>query len=145
MPISASRNYQEGRILSADPTELVQILYEAAIDSVEKAIRHLREGNIAARSKTISRAHAILVELGISIDRDTQPELASNLIELYDYMERRLIEANQRQAEPPLAEVAKLLRTLLEGWEICRRALTTPPPVEPPEEESEHAGRIWMA
>jgi flagellar protein FliS len=145
MPISAHRNYFESRILSADPMELVQILYEAAIDSIEKAIRYMREGNIGARSKAISRAHAILVELGLSVDRNTQPELASNLIELYDYMQRRLIEANQRQAEPALLEISTLLRTLLEGWENCRRALATPRAAVLLEEEPEYAARSWIA
>ncbi len=125
--------------------ELIEILYEAALESIEKAIGHLREGDIAARSKALSRAHAILVELGFSLNRDADPKLAANLVELYDYMERRLNEANFQQIEPPLAEVASLLGTLREGWASCRKALLSPPPAAPPEEEPEYAGRSWTA
>jgi len=145
MPTNAQYKYFESRILSADPLELIEILYEAALESVENAIGHLREGNIAGRSKAISRAHAILVELGISLNRDADPTVAANLVELYDYMERRLNEANFHQIEPPLAEVAKLLGTLREGWANCRKALLSPPPAAPPEEEAEYAGRSWTA
>lgn len=145
MPTSAPYKYFESRVLSADPLELIQILYEAAIESVEKAIGHLREGNIAARSKAISRAHAILVELGFSLSRDADPKLAANLIELYNYMERRLNEANFHQTEPPLAEVAKLLGTLLEGWAGCRKALLSPLPAAAQEEGAEYVGRSWTA
>jgi flagellar protein FliS len=145
MPTNAPYQYFESRILSADPVELIEILYEAAIDSVGKAAGHLREGNIAARSKAISRAHAILVELGFSVNREADPKLAANLIELYDYMERRLNEANFQQTEAPLAEVARLLRTLLEGWVSCRTALASPPPAAAPGEEAEYAGRSWTA
>jgi len=145
MPINAQYQYFESRVLSADPMELIEILYEAALESVGKAIRHLREGDIAARSKAISRAHAILVELGFSLNRDADPKLAANLVELYDYMERRLNEANFQQIEPPLAEVAKLLTTLREGWANCREAFLSPLPAALPEEEAEYAGRSWTA
>jgi len=37
----------------------------------------------------------------------------------------RLVEANSRQAEPPLAEVEKLLSTLLEGWESAAAQLSS--------------------
>ena len=67
MPTDAYRNYFENRILSADPIELIQILYKSAIDSIETAIQQLREGEVVKRAKAISRAHAILVELGIAL------------------------------------------------------------------------------
>lgn len=114
--------YLESRIFSADPVELVQILYESALESVERARRQLRDGDIAARSKEISRTGAVLAELAASVKHDAGPELARNLVELYDYMQRRLLEANFKQAEAPLAEVAGLLATLLEGWRSCRVA-----------------------
>jgi flagellin-specific chaperone FliS len=37
-------------------------------------------------------------------------------------MQRRLIEANVEQKEEPLAEVGRLLATLLEGWMQSRPA-----------------------
>lgn len=111
--------YLESRILSADGVELVRILYQAALESVEKARRHLREGDIAARSRAITRATAVIAELAVSLDHDAGGALSRNLLELYDYMQRRLLEANFCQSEPMLAEVSRLLATLLEGWMDC--------------------------
>jgi len=42
--------------------------------------------------------------------------LARQLAEMYDYMERRLLAANQEQSDGPLAEVMGLLETLTEAW-----------------------------
>ena len=42
--------YFESDVLSADPVELVRMLYRGAIDAVEKARQHLRQGDIAARA-----------------------------------------------------------------------------------------------
>jgi len=146
MATSTHDAYLESRILSADPIELIQILYEATLGAVEQARRYLQEGDIAARSREISQACAILAELAISVKHDTDPSLAANLVELYDYMQRRLIEANVNQTEAPLAEVSKLLSTLLEGWRGCRPAPDATP-AEPPacEEQLEYVGQSWTA
>jgi flagellar protein FliS len=126
---SAYAAYLESKILSADPVELVQILYRAALESVGSARRHLQQGDIAGRSKQISRAMSVITELILAVDRETGGTLAQNLLELYDYMQRRLIEANVEQKEEPLAEVGRLLGTLLEGWMQSRPA-TSPGTVE---------------
>ena len=120
METSAQDTYLESRVLSADSVELVQILYQAALASVEKARRHLGEGDIAARSKQITKAVAILTELALSLDHSAGGDLSRTLLELYDYMQRRLLEANLRQNGPLLAEVSALLATLLEGWLNCK-------------------------
>jgi flagellar protein FliS len=112
--------YLETRVLSAEPIELVRILYQAAIGAVEDARRHLAAGEIAARSKSISKAYQILVELSGSLDRQRGAQISQRLVELYDYMERRLIEANLQQNDAPLGEVRGLLATLAEAWEGIR-------------------------
>jgi flagellar protein FliS len=128
MANSAQETYLESRILSADPLELVEILYEGALDSLETARKHMREGDIAARSRAIGKVHAILSELAISVKHDAGASFSHDLVELYDYMQRRLIEANRQQVEKPLSEVAGLLATLLEGWRGCRsQAVNTEP------------------
>jgi flagellar protein FliS len=120
MPSTAEDAYLESRIFCADGVELIRILYQAAIQSVEKARRALQHGDIACRSREISRALAILAELAISVRQDVDRELGRNLVELYDYMQRRLVDANILQQEPPLAEVSRLLVTLLDAWIGCR-------------------------
>jgi flagellar protein FliS len=109
--------YLESQILTADPLELVRLLYRAARDAMRRASLHLAAGRIAERSREISKAHAILVQLCGSLDHARGGTLSRSLAELYDYMQRRLLEANVRQAAAPLAEAENLLGTLLEGWD----------------------------
>ncbi len=120
MSFEAREAYLESKILSADPLELIRILYQAALEAVAQARRCLAEGDIPGRSRQISRAHGILTELALSINHEAGGSLSRSLAELYDYMQRRLIEAHVQQSEQPLAEVAELLGTLLEGWRECR-------------------------
>ena len=109
--------YLESRILTAGPLELVRILYRLALDSIREARIHLVGGDIAARSKAVSRAIGALSELNCSLDRETGGEVARRLGELYEYMEWRLLQANFKQSETMLGEVAGLLATLLEAWQ----------------------------
>ncbi len=109
--------YLEATVLSAEPTELVLILYRTAIESVRDARAYLADGDIAARSRAISKAVTVLAELSLCLKPEVEPRLARNLNELYDYMRRRLLTANLNQVDAPLAEVVGLLENLLEAWE----------------------------
>jgi flagellar protein FliS len=124
--------YLESRVLSADPLELVHLLYEAAIAAVREARRHLAEGEIAARSRSITKAFSILQELMAALDHDRGGEIGGRLAQLYDYMERRLLEANFQQADEPLAEVLGLLATLAEAWQGVKRETQAAAPAENP-------------
>ena len=112
-PYQANR---ENEILSADPLELVQILYRGALAEIGDARRQLRAGNVAARSRAIMQANSILGELAVAVDHSNGAEVGRNLVELYDYVQRLLNDANYRQVDPPLAEAERLLTTLLEAW-----------------------------
>ena len=124
--------YLEHRILSADPIELIQILYRHALDMVRDARLFLRNGDIRARSKAICRAIGALSELEGSLDHASGGEISRNLAALYQYMRRRLTTGNMNQLDQPLAEVESLLTTLAEAWNTLRRTPSTQ--YEPPQE-----------
>jgi flagellar protein FliS len=123
--------YLESQVMAADPLELVRLLYRAAGDATRNARAHMTAGRIGERSREISKTHAILAQLSVTLDHARGGALSRSLAELYDYMQRRLLDANQRQEAQPLVEVESLLTTLLEGWEQVR---STPEngPVESP-------------
>ena len=108
--------YMEEKVLSADPLELVRILYRGALEAVEQARRQLAAGNIAARSRAASKAVEILAELSASLDRERAPEVSERLAVMYDYIERRILQGNFEQVDAPFAESLQLLETLAEAW-----------------------------
>ena len=119
--------YLENEILGADPLKLVRALYRGAIDAVVNARMHLRNGAIRERSRQITRALLIIHELLRALDHSLDPGLSRPLAELYVYMTNRLIEANAKQIDQPLAETERLLSTLFEAWS----SLPTPDLPEP--------------
>ncbi len=108
--------YFEQMVLSASPVELVRLLYQRAISAVREAREHLKSRRIEARCDSINLAYSVLMELTSSLRMEDAPELTANLNALYAYMQARLIDANVRQDDEPLAEVVGLLMTLAEAW-----------------------------
>jgi flagellar secretion chaperone FliS len=120
MASSAHDAYLESRVLTADPLELVRMLYRLAMDRIRDARQYLEAGDAGARSKAISTASEALIELGCSLDRQAGGELSRRLAQLYEYMQWRLVEANFHQSVEPLNEVLSLLSTLSEAWQEIR-------------------------
>ena len=114
--LNAYRSSHEVEILSSSPIELIRLLYKGALDSVESSRIFLAKGKIRERSAAITKAALIIDELSASLDFERGGKLAADLRELYDYMQRRLLQANIDQAEPPLAEVQALIATLYDAW-----------------------------
>ena len=109
--------YLESEVLSADPVELVRLLYRGTGDAVRAAMAHMAAGRIRERCHQINKAHAILTHLSCTLDQVRGGALSAKLAELYDYMQRRLIEANLQQKPESLGEVERLLSTLQKGWD----------------------------
>ena len=114
--MTAHDAYLEERVLSADPVELIRMLYRAAVEAIGTARRHLALGDIRARSAAISRTIEILAELSASLDYGRASEVSRQLDQLYDYIGGRLLEANIQQEDAPLGEALQLLETLAEAW-----------------------------
>jgi flagellar protein FliS len=129
MPNTTSDRYLETQILSADPIQLVNMLYRGALEAVLAARGYLAAGLIMERSGRIMKAWDILNELSCSLDHGPAPELSARLAALYAHMQQRLMDANLQQADAPLAEVEALLCTLSEAWQAVQA--WAPPAREP--------------
>lgn len=119
--------YQETKVLSASPVELIHLAYEGAIEAIGEARNHLAGQRIHERARAITKVQLILTELQSSLDFNKGGDVSLRLGRLYDYMQRRLTEANFKQIEEPLAEVQGLLETLDGAWkEIAATATMVP-------------------
>ena len=117
MALSKSQwEYLTQRIQTASPLELIRILYEAALQSIDQALQALRSGDILERGRAVTKTVEILSELQGVLRHDVNPEYSNTLAKLYDYMRKQLIRAHSERSEEPLLEVSRLLQTLAEGW-----------------------------
>lgn len=104
-------------VASADPHQLVILLYDGAIAAVLQARHAVATGDTATRQTTITKAMRIIDEgLKASVESRGEPTLAENLRSLYEHMVSRLFQANLKVVDEPLAEVLSLLGDLRSAW-----------------------------
>ena len=119
--MNALRQYQQVKTDTstedANPHRLVQMLYEGALERIAAAKGHIQRGEMARKGEMIGKAITIIGGLRGGLKVEAYPEMIANLDALYDYMTRRLLQANLASDPEILDEVTVLLRELKEAWD----------------------------
>lgn len=115
--MNAYQTYRQTQTQTATPGELVLMLYRGAMRFVSRAIEAIEATDITAAHNSLVRAQDIIVELHATLDLERGGDVGRNLASIYEYLLRRLVEANLRKDAEPAREVLKLLRELLPAWE----------------------------
>jgi len=122
----ASAMYQqtraEGRVEGADPHQLIAMLLDGAIERIAQARVHLHRGDVPAKGAVVTKAVAIVGELRASLNHEAGGSVAQRLDSLYDYVNRRLLFAQLNNDDEALAECARLLEPVRDGWNGIRDA-----------------------
>jgi flagellar secretion chaperone FliS len=113
---SLAHRYKEVAVKTANPLQLVVMLYDAAICSLKEAKEQVGRRDIAGRSRSINRCISIISELQSCLNLKQGGEIATSLDRLYDYMKRRIFTANVEQSIEPLEEIEALLENLRSAW-----------------------------
>lgn len=111
---------------SGDRTQLILCMMDGAINRIVTATGHMQRNEVAAKGEAIGRAISLIDGLRTSLDPARGGEIAANLERLYEYMMRRLVEANFRNDAACLAEVAGLLDEIRSGWAGIASAARAP-------------------
>lgn len=112
---AACMQYKENSIFTATPEELALMLYNGLIKYIIQAQKAMENGkDLVKAHNSIIRAQNILIYMQNTLDR--KYDISTNLYLLYDYMCRRLIDANVKKSCEILEEVLGLARELRDTW-----------------------------
>lgn len=103
-------------VADADPHKLVAMLLGGACERIRQAEACMSQGDQARKGKAIGEACAIVGHLNGTLDHEAGGELAGNLSALYDYIARRLTEANLHNDPSALHETLRLLGEIESAW-----------------------------
>lgn len=107
----------ESGVMSANPHQLIEMLFDGANGALVRARLFMQQGDIVAKGEAISKAINIIDNgLKAGLDQENGGEIATNLSALYDYMIRRLLQANLRNDCQAIEEVEGLLGNIAEAW-----------------------------
>lgn len=107
----------ESAVMSASQHQLVVMLFDGALSALVRARLFLQDGNIEGKGLSLSKAINI-IESGLKqgLVDNSGDELADNLLGLYNYMVRRLLQANLHNDVEAIEEVESLLRNIADAW-----------------------------
>ncbi|GAA3954078.1 flagellar export chaperone FliS [Allohahella marinimesophila] len=107
-------------VVDADPHRLIQLLFDGALERINMAKVQIQMRNYEGKNRLISKAMEIVGGLRSFLDLERGGSIASSLNDLYEYIERRLLDANISNNIEILDEVAGLIREIKTGWDGIR-------------------------
>ena len=112
---NAYNQYKVNSIYTASPEELTLMLYNGLVKFIMRGIDSIEKKNIQDANTNIIKAQNIVSEFMNTLDMNY--EISSSLNSIYDYMLRRLIDANVAKDKEILDEVLGFAKILRDTWE----------------------------
>lgn len=106
--------YQSNSVTTASPGELTLMLYNGCIKFIKLGRQAIEENNIEAKNTNLQKAQNIIREFMVTLNMDM--EVSKNMMAMYDYMNRRLMEANLKNDVAILDEVEGLVTDFRDTW-----------------------------
>ncbi|TAL32948.1 MAG: flagellar export chaperone FliS [Spirochaetes bacterium] len=109
--------YKRTEISTANQGKLIVMLYDGAIKFLNIAVENMNPRTYDVANNNIIKAQDIIAELIVSLNMEEGGEIAKNLLSLYVYFKKRLLEANIQKDAGMVAEVITHLKDLRESWD----------------------------
>lgn len=125
--------YRDTAVKTASQGKLVVMLYQGACRELSAAqLCFNADGSIAARNiesygKHIAKAQEIIGELQTSLDMDKGGQIAQNLMALYVYFNRELMDASINKDKTKLDFVLNMMGQLTLAWETASNSTANAP------------------
>lgn len=111
------KQYKKNQVETATPEEVLILLYNGAIQYLNKAKIGIEQKDNEIVNKNIMACEKIILEFMNTLDMENGGELAANLHRLYDYFYRTLVSANLNKDMAKLDEILRHLKNLRETWQ----------------------------
>jgi flagellar protein FliS len=114
------KSYRQVATQTASPGQLILMLFDGALSSMERALAGFEQPDSGRRNQTIHnnlrRAVDIIRQLNYSLNLEVGGELATTLRRLYQYFDSRLMESNLKKRREGIDEVIGHLSGIRDAW-----------------------------
>lgn len=111
---SAYNAYKQNSVTTASPGELTLMLYNGCLKFLHQSKKGIEENNLEKKNANLLKAQDIIKELMSTLNMDVA--VSKEMLALYDYMNRRLIEANIKNDTTIIDEVEGLVTEFRDTW-----------------------------
>jgi flagellar secretion chaperone FliS len=106
--------YQQNSLNTASPGELTLMLYNGCLKFIHQAKVAMQEKNIEEKNNNLIKAQNIIQEFMVTLNMDIA--ISKDLMVMYDYLYRRLVEANMKNDISILDEVSGFVTEYRDTW-----------------------------
>ncbi len=111
---NAAYLYQKNAVETASPAKLTLMLYDGAVKFSNIAIEAMENGELEKAHTNIVKVENIIVEFRVTLDM--KYPVAKDFDNVYDYIYRRLVEANMKKDKEIMEEALKHIKTMRDTW-----------------------------
>lgn len=116
---NAASAYKNSKIMTASPAELTLMLYDGAVKFCNIALMALEKGDYDKVNENIIKAEKIIMEFRRTLD--FKYPVAKDFDVIYDYIYRRLVDANLKKDPEILEDALRHIKDMRETWREVMR------------------------
>ncbi|MBU9722274.1 MULTISPECIES: flagellar export chaperone FliS [Bacillaceae] len=106
--------YKQNTVETKSPGELTLMLYEGCIKFIKRAEKAIDEGKVEDRNTNLIKSQNIIRELMVTLKTDS--EVAKNMMQMYDFILSRLVDANMNNDKKALQEAETFVVDFRDTW-----------------------------
>jgi flagellar secretion chaperone FliS len=119
-----SQEYLKTTVMTASREMLTLMLWDGAIRFAEQGKEAILRKDIEGSYKAFVRAQKIITELTSSLRHEINPDLTGKLAALYNFIYRRLVEANTSKNAKLVDDALEIMRHQRETWVMLMDKIT---------------------
>ena len=110
------QQYLKQSIEGVGQGDLIVLLYDAGITFLNTGKLKIGENDIEGAHNALVKAVNVIRELTASLNTEKGGEIAKNLLSLYAFINRRIVESNTKKETTGIDEALVLMTQLRETW-----------------------------
>lgn len=114
MAVNPYQKYQQISVNTATPAELTLMLYNGCLKFIAMAKQAMEQADVSKRNELIQKSQNIIQEFMVTLNSDVA--MSNDLMRIYDYILRRLIDANTNNDLEALTEAEGMVLDLRNTW-----------------------------
>jgi flagellar protein FliS len=114
--LAPPRAYRESAVLSAQPEQLIVMLYDGARRFLHQAAIAMGEGQVELAHRKLRRTEDILLHLREVLDMEQGGEIATRLQSIYMFCQSYLLKARLDRDPAKIDRVSAMLGELRDAW-----------------------------
>lgn len=107
----------ESGLEGASPYQITKKLIDGCFIFLKQAKVAIEKNDYEKKSFFISKAEAVITTLASSLDSSKNEEVSSNLLSLYDYCLRELVDASVNMDAEKVDSVISVFSSIKDGWD----------------------------